>query len=135
MSENGIKIVGMGAFGFWIFLATLVGCTTYCYLKTPQALVRDWAMKPSREEMLVKQLQDPLAMRLYALRASLNCLPTGTSSSTYQEIITAVVKQWADEVGVMKASAYHMGNKWDASQLPLNKEQKDALIEVSGGSR
>jgi hypothetical protein len=53
-----------------------------------------------------------------------------------KSMVDAVIKQWADEVGVMKAEAYHTKaaeSQWDASKLPLSKEQKDALIDVTKG--
>ncbi len=129
-----VKIVALGWLGFWLFMSVLVGCGTYCYLKTPPNPIRD-VMRATQEERMLRNMQDPLAMRLYALARPLKEYPNSTSIEVYKETIIAVIKQWTEEVVALKDSAYHTkaaDSQWDISKLPLNKEQKDALSEVAG---
>lgn len=130
-----MRIINIGWFGFWILLATAIACATYCYKITPNNPLRE-LMTSTKEERLIRNLQDPLAMRLYAMSKVLEEMSSQGTTDLQKAMIDAVVKQWAEEVGALKAAAYHSKaaeSQWDASKLSLNQEQKEALIDVTKG--
>jgi len=116
---------------FAVFMIVLVLCGTIVCLKGKAPVIniqRDplvQIMKMTQEERMLRNLQDPLALRLYALSQI-----SFASSSKQAEVIKDVVSQWEGELATMREEAYHTSaaSLWDLSLL--TPEQKTVVQET-----
>jgi len=108
---------------FWLFMIVVVVGGYFTYSKAPKSS-EAWliaALKVSQEERMLRQMQDPLAMRLYVF--SQMKISSGDSSSKIRDfqgkMIHIITDQWNQEVKQLGKDAYHMRSSttWQANDL------------------
>jgi hypothetical protein len=112
---------------FWIFMIIVVGALYMGFTKSsksPEAWLIG-TMKVSSEERMLRQMQDPLAMRIYALSKV-----RFSYDDSREKMSKALIEQWDNEIEAVGKDAYHMRAvaAWDAADL--DPEAREILKAV-----
>jgi hypothetical protein len=121
-----IRITG-GAM-FWMFMMALLGCATYVWISHPPSVLTQ-VLSGTSEERQLRNLQDPLAMRLWVL----NQAYVGDTVSR-KALAEQIIRQWEGEVKSLGKDAYHTkaaDMSWNLKNLEITEEQRKALSETN----
>jgi hypothetical protein len=121
-----INITGGAMFFMFLIFLTAVGA--WIYVKHPPNVLTQ-VLSGTKEERTLRNLQDPLAMRLWVL----SDMSFVGNSDTRRQVVEQVIKQWAEEVKDLKEKAYHSraaDMSWSLNGVDLTDEQKRKVIEV-----
>ena len=103
ISRQGVEFGG--GFAFVCFVAVVLTFVYWFAKVRPEFLRSDQVsrlLSRTEEERTLRNLQDPLAMRLYVLSNTFIGDPSGR-----QKIMEQVIEQWKQEVSSLGKDAYH----------------------------
>jgi hypothetical protein len=121
-----IRITGPAM--FWLFMLAIVAAATYIWVTNPPSIVTQM-LNQTKEERALRNLQDPLAMRLYVCSQMFG-------DASRDRLMTKIVEQWASEVTDLKDRAYHTkaAEPWSIDTLDIPAEQKAQLKVIWANS-
>lgn len=112
---------------FFIFLIVCVSLAAWVWVYHPPSVIGQ-VLSGTREERTLRNLQDPLAMRLWVLGQSY-----WGEAQRRQEVTEKIIAQWAKEVEDLKAAAYHAkaaDMQWDLSKVPMEEKERQGLKDA-----
>ena len=111
-----------------MFMMALLGCATYVWIRHPPSVLTQ-VLSGTQEERTLRNLQDPLAMRLWVLGQSYVGVAEMRKSLT-----ETIIKQWEEEVKTLGKDAYHTRAaemSWNLKALDLTEEQRRTVSDLN----
>lgn len=125
----GDKYFISGPAMFWLFMVILTLTLAWVYVRHPPSVLSQ-VLDGTEQERMMRNLQDPLAMRLWVI----SDMSFGGNAEHRMRAVDSVIKQWSDEVKDLKEKAYHTkaaDMSWNLKGLDLTDEQKKAVAEIN----
>ena len=114
--------------GIWVAILVFAGKEAIKYREMWTSHVPDpvkIVLKATAEERALRNMQDPLSLRIYAATPALKDLLREEKVRVMEKII----QQWGDEVTQMRAEAYNVkaAPAWNLEELGLEEAQQAAV--------
>ncbi len=122
-----IRITGPAM--FWVFLIILTLTLAWVHVKYPPSVLSQ-VLNGTEQERTLRNLQDPLAMRLWVI-GEMSFMGEVDSKA---KAVESVIKQWSEEVKDLKEKAYSTkaaDMSWSLKGLDLTEDQKKAVKEIN----